>query len=612
MTLRSECVSLRCNTALMVMLVALLVAAEEFRLIYGFCHPGRLATRVSTGSIGRHIFSDKRIQKCVAAVLTYTNSNNEDDGISAPPVSDRNVELNTTQALVYSLEEDRFVRDTSLSSLRLSSNDSYSRGMSKVFQHGVSWVKRAVGHSFLPQGVNPSYFAFMRWRIMQRFINSNLHVLGTQSLIMGLGIKSSSSLGISAALTWVLKDALGKLTRLVWASRMGRRFDSDAKRWRFRASLVYALGNYLEIVTYINPSLFLLWATAANSCKQVAMLTSSATRTALYNSFRDGKRENIADITAKGEAQIAVVDLLGISFGVSLSKVVGTSVRSVLCTYVILQVLEIFLLFQEVRSVQFNVMNFERMAQVVETFCDATDADNVEDDGGFITNATIGTIVVNGAGTKAVKRDIEDTTTSKQLPQSLRSHGRQLVPSPKDIAKKERIFLPPKHLRRRALAFGSMGRAKLNPTELSRLLQIFSRDRYVLIVGENIKNPHSKVGILSKTSTEERIQQNCHIVLHEEATNLDILKSTLALFLLRRKLVASGRGPEIRSSDCWDLLEEVCRDTDRLFPLLLKQLSLQGWASPNRFMFGRVHQRAFWPLSGGNPKYVKPLAPVAP
>jgi hypothetical protein len=446
--------------------------------------------------------------------------------------------------------------------------------------------------------------------MMQRFINSNLHVLGTQSLIMGLGIKSSSSLGVSAALTWVLKDALGKLTRLVWASRMGRRFDSDAKRWRFRASLVYALGNYLEIVTYIYPALFLLWAAAANSCKQVAMLTSSATRTALYNSFRDGKRENIADITAKGEAQIAVVDLIGISFGVSLSKFVGTSVRSVLTTYVVLQVLEIFLLFEEIRSVEFNVMNFERMVQVIETFCTEAYSTDSEDDGGYITNATISALSTHGSsGISASRLNNNSTdTTSSQTPRSVRSHSRQMVPTPEEIAKKERIFLPPKHLRRRALAFGSLGRAKLNPDELARLMQIFAKDRYVLIVGENIKNPHKKVEILSRTTCDEQIQQNCHIVLHEEASNLDILKSTLALMLLRRRLVASNPSNNVRSSDCWEMLEEVRQETDRLFPLLLKQLSLQGWASPSRFMFGRVQQRAYWPLMGSSSKGAKVVA----
>jgi len=475
---------------------------------------------------------------------------------------------------MYSIDEDRYIRQDSSS----------GRGIAQYTARQLTTrtrnkLLRVTQDAFVPLGVNPSYYQFMKWRILQRFVNSNLHVLGTQSLLMGLGLKSKS-LGVSAALTWVLKDALGKLTRLVWASRMGRRFDSDAKRWRFRASLVYALGNYLEIVTYINPTLFLLWATLANSCKQVAMLTSSATRSALYNSFRDGKRENIADITAKGEAQIAVVDLLGIAFGVTLSRAVGTSVKSVLSTYVILQILELNLLFREVRSVQFNVMNFERMAQVIEAFLDV---DSQESESSGPNGAT----AANG---------------QKGPPKT------GLVPRPEDIAKKERIFLPPKHLRRRALAFGSMGRAKLNPDELSRLMNIFSKDRYMLIVGENTKKNHRKLGLFQTTTAEEAVQQNCHIVLHEEATNLDILKSTLAVFLLRKKLVASGRGVvhvkneedevvDLRCSDTYDLLEETRDETDRLFPLLIKQLSQQGWAPPSRNMFGRVQQRAYWPVN---------------
>jgi hypothetical protein len=572
----------------------LLAIAHGLERVQGLCSPYQVQRSVG--------FCHRKHRHRVTVVYTFNWNDDVDRDVISPLVSDRNVELNTSQVLVYSTEEDRFVRDSSQSRLLFASNDPHSRGITRIFRHGIARIKRAVGHSFLPEGVNPSYYSFIRWRIMQRFIDSNLHVLGTQSLIMGLGIKSSSTLGVSAALTWVLKDALGKLTRLIWASRMGRRFDSDAKRWRFRSSLVYALGNYLEIVTYINPALFLLWATAANSCKQIAMLTSSATRSALYNSFRDGKRENIADITAKGEAQVAIVDLIGISCGVSLSKVLGTSVRNVLSAYVVLQMIEIFFLFQEVRSVEFKVLNFERMAQVIESFCDEIQASDTEDEGGHITNATMSAIGANGSSTVLHGSSRKRDATSRHFRRSLNKQGQQLVPSPKDIAMTERIFLPPKHLQRRALAFGSLGRARLNPFELSRLLQIFSRDRFILIVGENVKNPRGRIRVFTTTSAEDKIQQNCHIVLHEEATNLDILKSTLALFILRRELIKNGRGPNVRSSDCWDLMKEVRQETDRLFPLLLKQLSLEGWASPSRYMFGRVQQRAYWPLSGGNSK----------
>ncbi|GMH57507.1 hypothetical protein TL16_g02399 [Triparma laevis f. inornata] len=79
----------------------------------------------------------------------------------------------------------------------------------------------------------------------------------------------------------------------------------------------------MEIVTYAFPLFFLFYATLANCLKQISMLTSSSTRNALYNSFREKGRENIGDITAKGEAQISVVDLFGIASGVCLSKFVG-------------------------------------------------------------------------------------------------------------------------------------------------------------------------------------------------------------------------------------------------------------------------------------------------
>jgi hypothetical protein len=223
---------------------------------------------------------------------------------------------------------------------------------------------RFLHSAFVPEGVSQSYYRYVRWRILQRFVNANVHVIGTQSLLMGLrgmqqgriaaAAAGGATLGAAAATNWVLKDTLGKVVRMAWASRMGRKFDPDAKRWRFRASLIYALGNGLEVSTYLHPQYFLVLAMLANSCKQMSMLTSSATRNAIYNSFRridnesssssggaaatagtngtaaaigsgnprrgSGGMENIGDITAKGEAQIAVVDLLGIFSGICLSS----------------------------------------------------------------------------------------------------------------------------------------------------------------------------------------------------------------------------------------------------------------------------------------------------
>jgi hypothetical protein len=463
-----------------------------------------------------------------------------------PWINEVDVHHNVKTPLQYDPEQERFVT-------------AKTRERSKA----SSLLRPILSSAFIPDGVNDSYFKYMQWRFLQRFCNANLHVIGTQSLLLGLGIESSR-LGVGAALNWVLKDALGKMTRMLWASRMGRRFDSDAKRWRFRASLLFAFGNYLEIVTYMMPQLFLLWATLANCFKQIAMLTSSSTRTSLYNSFRDGTRENIGDITAKGEAQIAVVDLLGIVSGVALSRLVGTAIHRVLLSYIGLQVLEIFCMYHEIRFVQFRVLNFERLVQIIQNYVRSQPPHH-----SLVTNAESNII----------------------------SNLSSSIPTPEEMSQTERIFFPPKHLSRRALAFGSLGRAKLSEKELRRLLEIFGKERFLLIVGRNVK--HRKEGHSKKKNA---LKEHCHIVLHEDASNADIVKSTLALTILREKIFQLDKKQDfdnldnIRSRHCWDLLEDSCKEADRLFPKFLRELSNRKWASPSRFMFGRVHMRAQWPL----------------
>ncbi|GFH62135.1 hypothetical protein CTEN210_18611 [Chaetoceros tenuissimus] len=495
--------------------------------------------------------------------------------------------------LVYDPNSERYIEQISSTS----SQYTYPSIRANVKQK----FNRTISNAFLPEGVTPSYYKFIKWRFIQRFINANVHVFGTQSLLMGLGIQNKNmrnALGLSAALNWVLKDALGKIVRMLWASKMGRKFDPDAKRWRYRSSLLFALGNGLEVMTYVYPSLFLILATMANSLKQMSMLTSSATRNALYNSFRDGSKENIGDITAKGEAQIAVVDLLGIMSGVFLSRSIGTSVRAVFGVWVFLQVLEVSCVYKELRAVVFRMLNFERLWQVTESYLDEV-------------------------------LDSESTQSGKEL---RRSASDIPLPTPDMIASNERIFLPPKHLARRGISFGSLGRAKLSPEELGKLMNVFDKEKFILIVGQDVKNKSyfapinwgtTKDKPLKRNKLEKlRLQlkqeamENCHIVLHADANNKDIVKSTLAIAILRRKLgdtvpsindlekmqvcnvdslkefITSQR--QRRSGDCIDMLQMTKQQTQNLFGTFLKVLSVKGWATPARFMFGRVSMRAEW------------------
>jgi hypothetical protein len=302
-------------------------------------------------------------------------------------------------------------------------------------QRGSEFVRRRkmfLERAFFPEDVTPDYYSFTAWRFAQRCVSSTVGVFGTQALLLALGVKSGR-IGQAAAISWVLKDGLGRVGKMLWASGMGKDFDVDPKRWRFRSALLYAMGNGMEIVTQIFPASFLVLATIANSMKQVSMLTSSATRNAMYRSF-SGQGQNIANITAKGEAQIVVADLAGMVTGIWLTKRIGTSKGSVLAAYSILTALDIVGIYMELRQVVFRTLNAERSSLILQQFVET---------------------------------------------------GKVILPS--DVSRVERIFLKPLYKSRSR--FSSISKAAGDPEELDTLLRVFRRERFLVTLPHTIPGP---------------------------------------------------------------------------------------------------------------------------
>ena len=54
--------------------------------------------------------------------------------------------------------------------------------------------------------------------------------------------------------TWVLKDGIGQLGGILFASRYGSNFDEDIKKWRFLALFALNLSIYIEIMTLKFPT----------------------------------------------------------------------------------------------------------------------------------------------------------------------------------------------------------------------------------------------------------------------------------------------------------------------------------------------------------------------
>ena len=169
----------------------------------------------------------------------------------------------------------------------------------------------------------------------------------------------------------------------------------------------------------------------------------------------------------------------------------------------------------------------------------------------------------------------------------------------------------------------------LDPDELDMLIKdVFRGEKYFLVVGQDVKNERglsSKVRQWMRRRNELKDrsenkhsshvdidpQEQCHIVLHADANNLDILKSALALVMLRKKLVKKIKGPSslntrnidngvpsdiLRSRDCMIELRSASMKANEIFPGFLRELTKQGWRPPLRSMLGRVSARADWEI----------------
>lgn len=166
--------------------------------------------------------------------------------------------------------------------------------------------------TFLPKGypnsVSEGYAQYAAYHFLSILFTSSSGVLSMQALLYGVGL-GAGSIPMAAALNWVIKDGLGQLGGVLFASMVNNKFDVDPKRWRFIASLAMECSSLIEFMTPIFPQYFLPIASVANIGKNISFLAASASRAAINNSF--AVNENLADVTARSGSQSIFGSTLG-------------------------------------------------------------------------------------------------------------------------------------------------------------------------------------------------------------------------------------------------------------------------------------------------------------
>ena len=122
-----------------------------------------------------------------------------------------------------------------------------------------NWTQDAVGY-FLPMGypssVGSGYDKYIKLQAVALLFSTTGGVLSMQSMLYAIGV-GSGSVPLAATLNWIIKDGLGQLGGVVFASVVSNRFDADPKRWRMVASGSMDASSFIELLTPVFPHLFL-------------------------------------------------------------------------------------------------------------------------------------------------------------------------------------------------------------------------------------------------------------------------------------------------------------------------------------------------------------------
>jgi len=229
-------------------------------------------------------------------------------------------------------------------------------------------ARGAAWRSFFPApaDVTPDYWSYCRWRAGHRLCSTMLTNFATQALLQAVGVGARRSLPAAAGINWLLKDGLGRLGRLSAATRFGESFDSDLKRFRFATSLLFTASVGLELATPRFPAKFLALAAAANVGKSVGLTTYISTQPSFGQSF--ALRGNLADITAKAQAQQMVVDTAGLALCVAVlrrgaaaaARAGGGPPRVPLALLLCLAAGDLTAIWGELKAVHLRTLNRER------------------------------------------------------------------------------------------------------------------------------------------------------------------------------------------------------------------------------------------------------------
>lgn len=384
-----------------------------------------------------------------------------------------------------------------------------------------------------PQSVAPGYLQFTAFAFTASVAGSAAMVLSTQSLLLAVGVVGSSNVpqaGIMAgAFNWVMKDLIGQLGGVLFASQMGktRAFDADPKRWRMVAAMTLDGATLMEILSPMLPSVWLLpVAGIANIGKNIGFLTASASRASINQAL--AIRGNLGDVTAKAGSQAIVASLMGTTIGIGMSSLLAHDTYNFTLGFCVLGCIHQISNYLSLQSVPLAHFNRQRLQILLETYL-------------------------------SHQKETDDNDGS--------------VLSPVELAKKESFFpfMGEKAVTNDWLTIGSpLQTVCPTPIDLLNTLQSQPEQRYVIMP---VQNNDSKA---SNNNNNNNSHVQIHLVFFQDAAGDDVIRGMYHAYLLHKHFEQTQTEKSTTDVEYNERIQEKLQKT---FPILLQEIKTQGWST---------------------------------
>ena len=132
------------------------------------------------------------------------------------------------------------------------------------------------------------------------------------------------------------------------------------------ASISMDVSSFIELLTPLAPSYFLLLASVANVGKNISFLAASASRAAVHKTF--AIHENLADVTAKTGSQCILSSMIGTSLGISAAAYIGNDYASTVTVFLSCSFLSLISTYISLKNVVLKTLSINRLDAIMTAY----------------------------------------------------------------------------------------------------------------------------------------------------------------------------------------------------------------------------------------------------